>query len=544
MGLCWLVQGLAARHTLDADGVSYLNIAHQCARGDWHALVNGYWSPGYPFLLTLWLKVWNPSHYWEPLAVRMQAVASLVVALACFEHFLTVFFQYRQQLAGAAAEDGGEAIPDGAIRLAGYSFFLWITVFLTPAHLDQPEILVFAFYLLAASVCMQLELSNREWWRHILLGVVLGLAYLVKAVMFPLAFAFLAVLVLRRERWRFLPRMLAAVVFFAAVSVPFVLALSQSKGRLTFGDAGAVNYRQMIGADEEMAGGGPQVSSTSPAKPVAAPHIAEYTGILQLGTFPPWADPSRDYKGTPQRFHPRRQLNRIHIVLRYYFDLYVVQLGGVGCGFLVLLLWGGDLSQFGKRFVSHIALWLPALAGLALYGLVRVQGRFLAGFTIALFAASAAGLRVGATALAEKLTRSVVWAVGLLLVAQIAIEVGHDGLKLLGNDGYADWQVATMLHEMGLKTGDRVSYMGDTLSDHVWAHLGEVTISAEIPQEDERTFWAADAGERRQATDWLAASGAKVLVARGVPSTAMKSGWRRVGETDYFVLGLPEKSTR
>jgi hypothetical protein len=538
----WLIQALAARHTLDADGVSYLNIAHACVRGDWHAMVNGYWSPGYPFVLTVWLKLWSPSHFWEPLAVRMLGFATLAAALACFEYFLPVYFKYRKQVAEGNAGEFGEALPDDAIRLAGYFLFFWITVFLTPAHLDQPDILVFIFYLLACSLCMQLELSGREWWRHILLGVVLGLAYLVKAVMFALALAFLAVLILRKDRWRFLPRMLAAMAVFAAVSMPFVLALSKSKGRFTFGDAGAVNYRQMMGAaDEAVPDDSSQASAIAAPKPAAAPHIAEYTKIIQLGTFPPWADPSHGYKGGPQRFPLRRQLNRIHIVLRYYFDLYIVQLGGVSCGLLVLLLWGGDFPQFGKRFLSHVALWLPAVAGLALYGLIRVEGRFLAGFTMALFAACAAGLRVGTTDLAQKLVRSVVWAMCILLLAQAAMEVGHDGLKLFADDGFPDWQVATTLHQMGVKPGERVSYMGDTLSDHVWAHLGEVTIAAEIPQEDVLIFWAADEAEKEQATEWLAASGAKVLVTRGVPSTALSSGWRRVGDTDYYVLELAEK---
>ena len=53
---CWLVQGLAARHSMDADGVSYQNIADAALSGDWRSFLNGYWSPGFPFLLTLWRK--------------------------------------------------------------------------------------------------------------------------------------------------------------------------------------------------------------------------------------------------------------------------------------------------------------------------------------------------------------------------------------------------------------------------------------------------------------------------------------------------------
>lgn len=62
-------------------------------------------------------------------------------------------------------------------------------------------------------------------------------------------------------------------------------------------------------------------------------------------------------------------------------------------------------------------------------------------------------------------------------------------------------------------------------------------------EEDERIFWGEDPAERREATDGLAWSGAKALVARGVPSTAMSNGWRRVRATDYYVLGLTAKNT-
>jgi hypothetical protein len=50
----WLAQAFAATNPLDADAVSYLDIAYSCLSGNWHALVHGYWSPGYPFLLALW----------------------------------------------------------------------------------------------------------------------------------------------------------------------------------------------------------------------------------------------------------------------------------------------------------------------------------------------------------------------------------------------------------------------------------------------------------------------------------------------------------
>jgi hypothetical protein len=82
--------------------------------------------------------------------------------------------------------------------------------------------------------------------------------------------------------------------------------------------------------------------------------------------------------------------------------------------------------------------------------------------------------------------------------------------------------------------------MGDALSDHGWAYVAGVMIAAEIPLEDTLSFWGADREQRDQALNWLASTGAKVLVTRGVRNTAMPMGWRRAGDTDYYVLPLPE----
>ena len=539
----WLVQGLAARHTLDADGVSYLNIANACLRGDWHALVNGYWSPAYPFLLTFWFKLLHPSPFYEPLAVRMLAVVTLVAALIGFEYFLKVFFKFRRELIGRHEEETFELLSDGAIRTAGYALFFWVTTFLTPAHLDQPDILVFIVYLLASALCMRLVTASRAWPEYALLGAMLGLAYLVKAVMFPLAFVFLGALLFHRETRRSLTKLVIALVVFAAVGLPFIGALSRTKGRLTYGDAGAVNYQQVIGMeDERMPWSGHATGMERPIPPlVAAPHIDAYVPFLSLGTYPPWADPSYRYKGASHHFFLGRQLNRIHIVLRYYLELFAIQLGSLLCGFLVLFFCAGDLARSAKLFFRQAVLWLPAVAGLALYALVRAEGRFLAGFTIALFAACAGAVRIGETGLAQKLGRNVASAVAVLLLAQVAVQTGHDAARLLQRDSYPDWQVVTALRGMGVGAGERVCYMGDTLSDHVWAYLARVSVAAEIPQDDVSAFWAESSAEKHRAIIWLAGSGAKVLVTRNVPASAVSDGWNQVAGTDYYMLALPVK---
>lgn len=527
MFCCWLIQGVAARHSLDADGVSYLNIVDSCLRGNWHALVNAYWSPGYPFLLTLWFKLFHPSLYYVPLAVRTFGVFSLLVALCCFEYFLWTLLRFR---AGYLIHERnpGRFISDGSIRLAGYALFLWISVYFTPANLDQPDVWVFSLYLLASALCLQLISGKRSWLRFALLGLVLGLAYLVKAVMFPLSFTFFAGLLFYKKTWRSLPKLAWAVAVFAAVTLPFIASLSHDKGRLTYGDVGPIAYRHITDDD------GATLSESGLA---AAPHMQDYTRIMFLGTYPPWADPSNAYHGEPTHFHLGKQLNRIHVVWRYYFDWYAVQLGCVLCGFLVLLLTSRDFFGFLAIYFKQVALWFPAVCGFLLYGLVRVDGRFLAGFMIAVFAAAIVSIEFPDDEQASRTGGSVIITVALLLFAQVVVLVGHEAIKLPASR-YPDWQVVQALNASGVKPGDHVSFMGDALSYHVWAYLGRYSLTGEIPEGDVSTFWASTGPQQREAIDWLARTGAKALVTRNAPPVAVSNGWKNVPNTDYYIFPI------
>ena len=216
-----------------------------------------------------------------------------------------------------------------------------------------------------------MHLSHRqEWWRYALLGLVLGLGYLVKSVMFPLGFVFLFALFCQRVQWRAFPRLILATVVFVAVSLPFCLALSQSKGRFTFGDVGTLAYRHVIGfADETL-------PSTVVPRSLATPHVRNYSSVMNLGTYAPSADASYGFKGAPFQFNFWRQVNRTHVVLHDYFNIYIEKLGVLVCGLLVLFFWGST-RLFAKRLGRYVVLWLPAIAGLASYATMRVEGRFL-----------------------------------------------------------------------------------------------------------------------------------------------------------------------
>src|ERR1019366_717507 len=245
MILCWFVEGLSNRHTTSPDGISYFDIASACMKGQWRAAVNAYWSPGYPVLLSFWLSIFHPPAFRELAAIKCFNCLILIVALGCFEYFLRGVLEYTQSATCDDRETG--PLPVWALRATGYTLFFWISLYLTPPSLDTPDVLVFASILLAAGILVRVAAGADGWLRFAALGIVLGLGYLAKAVMFPQAFIFLAVAPFAVGNMRrAIPRLLLALVLFSAVSAPFLLLISRSKGRFTFGDSGRINYAEYV----------------------------------------------------------------------------------------------------------------------------------------------------------------------------------------------------------------------------------------------------------------------------------------------------------
>ena len=60
-----------ASHSMNADGISYLDMGDAYFRGDWQMAVNGVWSPLYAWILGAALYVIQPSLHWEFAVVHL-----------------------------------------------------------------------------------------------------------------------------------------------------------------------------------------------------------------------------------------------------------------------------------------------------------------------------------------------------------------------------------------------------------------------------------------------------------------------------------------
>ena len=139
------------------------------------------------------------------------------------------------------AADG--RLPDWSWLVLGYSLFTWSTIRLMPTHLPEPDAIVCALVYLIFAMLFRIRMGAVTWGESIFLGVLLGLGYLTKAIMFPMAFVFtgVAVMLVGRSAKK-LSKILVAFSVFLLLSLPYIVVLSQANARWMFSDAGRLNY--------------------------------------------------------------------------------------------------------------------------------------------------------------------------------------------------------------------------------------------------------------------------------------------------------------
>lgn len=542
MVCCWLLDGIALSRSVNGDTISYLDIATECVKGHWQALINGYWSPAYPALLGIWWHIVGHSLYWESLSVSLLDCLILIATLCSFEYFLNGLFQ---QLTSAkdSCRDGAP-LPKPALRAICYALFFWITIFVHSPSDHRPDTLVMTAVLLSGGIILRIATGDNGWRQFATLGVVLGLGYLSKAAMFPLAFVFLAAafVALGFSR-RALYRVICGLLSFLLVSAPFALLLSRSKGRITFGDVGSIAYAETVNHVRGLTHWqGDTPGAGTPKHPdrqiFKVPPVYEFAYPVD-GSYPPFYDQSYWYDGVRPYFQLDGQLKVLHGSADIYFELFFVTLGPLTAGFLALLFGCGQLKNFAHRLFHYFALWGPGIAGMGLYALVLIQSRYLGGFLVLLWAGLFAALRIPRLSSCWTYVRAVTVASVLMLGAQAGWTLAHDAFVLPRSNDFPDWEVAKTLRAEGLAPGDRVAEFDPGLvTIHYWAHLAELKIVAEIPFEGVPDFWQARPEVQSRVLEAIGKTGAKAVVVKNVPTVFQAQGWKQVPHSSYYIFYL------
>lgn len=547
------------RPHVGGDGVSYLDIGDAYLRGDWSTAINGYWSPLYSWLLGSVMLVVGPSPYWEYPLVCLVNFAVYLCSLACFDFLLRGLIRYHHQAqVSGEAGSGRMVLPGWAWLVLGYTLFLWASLELLLLRRVTPDMCVAAFVYLAAGVTLRIRMGRDSWLSFVALGAILGFGYLAKAAMFPIAFIFLGTnLFLVRDYRRAAPRVLIALIVFLAIASPFIVALSKSKGRLTWGDTGKLNYSWFVNESQpnyafstarnihwqgEVPGTGTPRHPTR--KIFDAPAIYEF-GAPITATYPPWYDPSYWYEGVVNHFTLGKQVRAIWRQLKTYYSIIIGLNGSLIIGLVLLMYMSARRWLIAKDIVKNGFLLVPAMAALGMYSLVWVEPRHVAPFITLLFLGLFSSVNLPASQESSRLLACVV----VVILLMFCVSTGASTLQQAGfavrdlakgKSGRSDlyWQVADGLKQMGVEPGDQVATIGTSMFVY-WARMARVRVVAEIPIDEKDQFWAADNAVKAQVIETFRRTGAKVIIADQVPVLASTDGWQRIGRTSFYAYLLP-----
>ena len=413
-----------------------------------------------------------------------------------------------------------------------------------------PDLLLSVFVYLAFAILLRIRRGRASWRSFLLLGLVLGFGYLAKNAMLPLAPLFVSVgLFFAGDIKKAGARATAASLGLILIAGPFIVALSVSKHRLTFGDAGKLNYLWHVNRVPPFHWQGADVRYGIPKHPtrkiLAHPAVYEFGSPLNA-TYPPWYDPSYWYDGASARFDFSQQKSALRNAAKVYLEVFSYKSHLVLFGGFLLLAYIGRRSWV-RDLRSEWSLPMLSCAAFALYLPVHVEPRYVAAFILPLWLVLFGALRLPVEARSGKLVRCIVVTVAVVIIfAQIGRSISlfrtaRTDLVAIREAEFLHLQVAEDLNSRGIKSGDPVgmlNFNSTWLPVVHWARLAHVRIIAELPNTDSDTFAAADDSHRREVIETFARTGAKAVVAMDVPDKVMLPGWERVGRTDYYVLKL------
>ena len=561
-----LIRDWVGRYSMDPDGISYLDLGDAFFHRKWFDAVNGYWSPLYSWLLGSAMFVTKPTRQWEFPVVHVVNFVIYLAVLASFEFFLRSLLprepSARSEVARAGDANGassGGVFGRVALLAIAYSLFLWTSLELISIWGVSPDLCIAGFVYVIAGLLLRIR-GKGSLSLYLILGAVLGLAYLTKAVMFPLGFAFIAIGFFTVPREKKLTYLLITTLTFLGVSAPWLVALSRAKGRFDFGDSGHLNYSALVSPggrnlnwQGEPPGSGVPVHTTRQIH--TNPPVFEFATPVG-GTYPPSFDPSYWDEGRRVTIDVRAQMRVIKEHLLLYAGLLLRDQPGLLAVALALTLAGGVATR--KAILAYWPLFLMGFAAGGLYMLVHVETRFVAAYVSIFWMAILAGIRLDISsydsvsahsdnarsgrASSENRSKLVDY-LALATVVTILLSVADGTVRAVRDRGPYSARdqiaVADILTEGGMRDGDRVAVVGDG-NWFYWPRLGRFKIVSAIIAVDAPTFWHETPEQKEDVYRLFAGTGAKVLVTAGPLSAEAGSGWRRIGATAYYAHSLSQ----
>ncbi len=550
------LQAFANRdHVFQEDAICYLDLSDAALQGNWRELSDSHWSPLYPVCLALFRLLLNPSPYWEPAVVKLTNFALFVLVAVAFEFFLTTFLTARKAQVSGRLDPQAVEIPEALVVCVLYLWFMWTALSMNGVHHDTPDLLVSGLILLASAITLRISSDGRAWRYYVLLGLTLGIGYLAKSIMFPLAWVFLVMSCFPdSQRFNHAIRggLLATSIFFL-FAIPQITLISIKAGHPTISDSAKLSYACYI--QWKYQDHWPQGAELvhPPGKLFDHPRTFEFMTPVG-GTYPPWYGMTYWFQGCTASFHPR-----VLVAVGLNLYCYLVWFAGpLIAAFLLQALICQRSAVAVGGLKRNWRLFVPALVGLTLYLPVVVltmygETRYAGVLPLLIVAGLIASIRIGAGKREIAAAAILVSALVLIPLWRLLPRIAGDCQLALSRPPYLHWRIARGLHEIGLKPGDRVCRLGCRIAEgrvepccplYYWARLAGLRIGADVVNEDE--FWSADTRVQARLLEGLRALGIKAVVlgpASNLPAGGPPRPWRKIaGGGAYVYLLTPALS--
>jgi hypothetical protein len=555
LAFCIALEALFSPYDMNADTVSYLDLADLIRAHQWHWVVNAYWHPGYPALLMVSRILLRTSPQHELLAARLLNLALTGMMFLAVKFALRAAVELRKSIDSTQNRAEGQPVRLETLDVAAAGITLISVMRELTLRSVRPDVLLATLLICGAAFLMRIG-PRRDVRSAAGLGVCFGLGFLVKSVAFPVFLVALLLLpVVTGSVKKAAKSVFVAGLIFAALAGPYIGALSAQKGRFSAGDSGGLNYAWFVdGADRfEQQKNDPsryglargELKHTS-LQLLKDPPIYYYGNVMP-GTEPQWLDPSYWNDGLKPRFNLKAQMRETvaglmivvqYFVLRPQFTLL----------FAVLVMLGGRWRRgdFGLRGAGPILFLAAAQVGM--YLIVYTEPRYIANAVILALAVLLAFVRIPEKEFAQE-------AVGICAVVFLGMALCMsftESLQNLRNDtrtegrpigpyNHATFSAAEGLASTpGIHPGDTVACLGETAcrDDSYWARLAGVKIRTEIFADTKTPAEVWHSGNREATLSVLRSTGAKAVVANFGQGVAPPGEWQRLGSGGYFVLYL------
>jgi hypothetical protein len=546
------VEGFYGRVRYSADAISYLDVTRAIHAGDWKLALNPLWSLGYPMLLSLLIPLFPAGPNGEWIAIHCGNLIILAVTLLSYLY-----------LAAAAIrcvihrEIAEKARTERFLWIAAFDIFVAIEFSMDNASRVGPDMLVSCLVFAAAGVLLRFE-TQPSTRRAVLLGVILGLGYITKAIFLPLATAFVGiefmVLLKRRTSVKYCLYTLTSLAVFA---IPYAAGLSWAFGRLTTGEAGSLNYAWHVNKlePEGFWQGGPAGYGT-PLHPVQlvldSPHVFLFKEPFPV-SYPPFFNAPYYYEGYRHFFSLQRQarafganLIRLWKILHRHLIIYAVA--------LCLLLHNRSLAEWRNYLRCSMRWWpltLVSFYGIGIYFIVYLEGRYISSFVVLLLVVACFALVRKGRVVSPNMRMAFLWILTIGAISTFVANQRDEDRDVFGHiarhesfDNYDQWKAGIYLRQIGLAPGDDVAEIADHINSMrcTWAAMDHLRIIGQIggeitnPQPDDlEMFWHSTPQTQQQALEVFHHAGARLVLALSKPGGFHAPGWQAVPGTDIWL---------